>query len=236
MKATKSILVVLFVLLMAQIASAYYCPSTGRWLSRDPLGEQGFQVMQVPQMPNPIQQQAVRWIERDPATLQQTANPYAFLGNKPIRQTDLLGMVGSVPVSLMEAIASGDVAQVEAILAGLSEDDAGYALAKAWLQKVAACDALHAAYDALKCVSCKACTTKEQAEKNALCLSTEIALRQAFINKKCDYCLAGSINGPGGSAKAAAGHEAQVAQLTVQLLFCTKQIGVLPSATPPSSP
>ena len=36
MKTTKSFLVVLFVLAAAQIASAYYCPSTGRWLSRDP--------------------------------------------------------------------------------------------------------------------------------------------------------------------------------------------------------
>ena len=43
MKTAKSILVVLFVLLTAQIASAYYYPSTGRWLSRDPIGEVGFQ-------------------------------------------------------------------------------------------------------------------------------------------------------------------------------------------------
>jgi uncharacterized protein RhaS with RHS repeats len=41
MKATKSIILVLFVLLTAQITSAYYCPSTGRWLSRDPIEEQG---------------------------------------------------------------------------------------------------------------------------------------------------------------------------------------------------
>src|ERR1035437_9273324 len=43
MKTTKSIIVTLFVLLTAQIASAYYCPSTGRWLSRDPVGEPGFE-------------------------------------------------------------------------------------------------------------------------------------------------------------------------------------------------
>jgi hypothetical protein len=69
MKTTKSIIVVLFVLLAAQIASAYYCPSTGRWLSRDPIGEPGFQVLQVAAqttiaptaLPSPS-----RWISRDP--------------------------------------------------------------------------------------------------------------------------------------------------------------------------
>ncbi len=45
MKTKKSIIVVLFVLLSAQIASAYYCPSTGRWLSRDQIGEVGFTLL-----------------------------------------------------------------------------------------------------------------------------------------------------------------------------------------------
>ena len=41
MKTIESIAVALFVLLTAQIASAYYCPSTGRWPSRDPIEEKG---------------------------------------------------------------------------------------------------------------------------------------------------------------------------------------------------
>jgi len=231
MKTTKSVLVVLFVLLMAQIASAYYCPSTGRWLSRDPIGEQGFQVLQVAQMPNPIQQQAVRWVDRDSATMQQTANPYAFLRNEPVRSTDLLGLVGSVPVSLMEAMASGDVAQVEAILAGLSEDDAGYALAKSWLQKVAECEAIHAAYDVLKCPSCNACTTRAQVLKNAACLSAEAAGRKKYLDLKCDYCLALSISR--GSATAEKGHQMQYAQILAQLAKCAIKFSSLPEAPPP---
>src|ERR1035437_1942720 len=64
MKTTKPILTVLFVLLTAQIASAYYCPSTGRWLSRDPIGEPGFQVQQMAaQIPAVTSD---RWINRDP--------------------------------------------------------------------------------------------------------------------------------------------------------------------------
>jgi hypothetical protein len=34
-------------LLAANNASAYYSPSTGRWLSRDPMGEQGFETLRV---------------------------------------------------------------------------------------------------------------------------------------------------------------------------------------------
>lgn len=64
MKTAKSSIIILFVLLTAQIASAYYCPSTGRWLSRDPVGEPGFQVQQMAaQMPAVT---SGRWINRDP--------------------------------------------------------------------------------------------------------------------------------------------------------------------------
>ena len=69
MKTTKSILVVLFALLTAQIASAYYCPSTGRWLSRDPMNELGFENLQAASMPsrigNSVSQSSGRWMERD---------------------------------------------------------------------------------------------------------------------------------------------------------------------------
>lgn len=234
MKTTKSIITVLFVLLTAHIASAYYCPSDGRWLSRDPIGEPGFQVLQVPQMPNAIQQQAARWIERDPVTTQQTANPYAFLGNKPIRQTDLLGLVGSVPVSLAEAIASGDVGTVESILAGMSEDDAGYALARAWLKKVAECVAIHAAYDLLKCKGCDACASREDVLKNVACLTAEAAGRKKYLDLKCDYCLADSI--ARGSEKAEKGHQIQLAQVLRMYAKCVLKFSSLPETPSSSNP
>ena len=72
MKTANSIITVLFVLLAAQIASAYYCPSTGRWLSRDPMGEPGFETLRaarvVPQaeVASPTSLPAGRWINRDP--------------------------------------------------------------------------------------------------------------------------------------------------------------------------
>jgi hypothetical protein len=72
MKTTKSIIVILFVLLTAQIASAYYCPSTGRWLSRDPIGELGFENLRAASIgprAGPVARSdslpASRWIHRD---------------------------------------------------------------------------------------------------------------------------------------------------------------------------
>jgi hypothetical protein len=66
MKTSKSIITVIFVLLTAQITSAYYCPSTGRWLSRDPVGERGFQALMAAAQA-PIAAKSSRWITRDPS-------------------------------------------------------------------------------------------------------------------------------------------------------------------------
>ncbi|MEI7807317.1 MAG: hypothetical protein WCJ07_02415, partial [Verrucomicrobiota bacterium] len=105
MKATKSIFTVLFVMLTAQIASAYYCPSTGRWLSRDPVGETGFQALQatgaLPQSRNFTSLPPSSWIQRYPAikpkaetalTAKNDINTYTFVQNTPTRFIDPLGL------------------------------------------------------------------------------------------------------------------------------------------------
>jgi RHS repeat-associated protein len=175
-----------------------------------------------------------RWLNRDPIQENGGINLYGFLKNQPINRIDVLGLQ-SVPVSLSEAIAAGDVSQVTSILAGLTEDDAGYALARNFLQNVATCEAIYASYSALKCSGCDQCTTKEQAIANAACLSAEIAGRSAYIKKKCDYILAGSISSPGGSKAAEAGHVEQVAVKTTALVKCTAKIATLPSSIPSSN-
>jgi hypothetical protein len=68
MKTTKSIITLLFVLLTAQAAFAWYDPSTQRWLSRDPVGEPGFQVLQSATHPDELPMilpSSSRWINRD---------------------------------------------------------------------------------------------------------------------------------------------------------------------------
>lgn len=109
MKTAKSIIVVLFVLLTAQIASAYYCPSTGRWLSRDPIGEPGFQNSQTASLPLRIgnSQSSSHWINRDLINelalniltrnrkfvgRSQEGSLYCFVSDDPVGKFDVLGL------------------------------------------------------------------------------------------------------------------------------------------------
>ncbi|MEI7807315.1 MAG: hypothetical protein WCJ07_02405 [Verrucomicrobiota bacterium] len=110
MKTTKSILVIFIALLTAQIASAYYCPSTGRWLSRDPIGEPGFQALRatgaLPQSGNFTSLPPSRWIQRDSTNKNSSTlvrqktfqlekdklNGYAFLCNDTANAIDSLGL------------------------------------------------------------------------------------------------------------------------------------------------
>jgi len=103
MKTIKSIIVVLFVLLTAQIASAYYCPSTGRWLSRDPIGEPGFQALQTasvsPGIGNSVLQSSGRWVNRDSNQERGGLNLYGFVYDDPIQKIDLFGLsTGTITV------------------------------------------------------------------------------------------------------------------------------------------
>jgi hypothetical protein len=84
MKTAKSIIVVLFVLLTAQIASAYYCPSSGRWLSRDPIDEVSFRTSYLNSL-NRNDQRAVRM--RSPSV-----NEFRFADNQPIDLIDKCGL------------------------------------------------------------------------------------------------------------------------------------------------
>lgn len=104
--------VALFVtMLAAQTVLAYYNPSTGRFLSRDPIGEPGFQLLQRPQGPSqigpvPVAQLSSRWINRDPGgedtESEESAgallrpgqqSPYLFLSNDPNNGIDALGLI-----------------------------------------------------------------------------------------------------------------------------------------------
>ncbi len=108
MNTAKSIIVVLFVLLTAQIASAYYCPSTGHWLSRDPIGEPGFQALLVAGQTS-IKPSSDRWIIRDATTLRGSVQglsskqikqlkaeslmpAYDFVKHNPTSRFDVLGL------------------------------------------------------------------------------------------------------------------------------------------------
>jgi len=102
MKTKKSILVILFMLLTAQLASAYYCPSTGRWLSRDPLGEPGFENLRATGMVSPVGSVAsrpTRWIRRDSMETKKEPNRYIFVKNNPESNVDWLGLSSEADIT-----------------------------------------------------------------------------------------------------------------------------------------
>jgi hypothetical protein len=94
-------------LLATNNASAYYNPQTGRWLSRDPMGEPGFEflraanaVPRVGQVASTASLPPSRWINRDPIAEKRGANRYAFVANNPISTIDLLGLDSPSTVSV----------------------------------------------------------------------------------------------------------------------------------------
>ena len=95
----QNLIVVVLVLLTMPAAFAYYCPSTGRWLSRDPMGEPGFENLRAPSMvpeigqaTNLILMPAGRWINRDPIAGMSAPNLYGFVINDPINKIDPFGL------------------------------------------------------------------------------------------------------------------------------------------------
>lgn len=73
-----------------EIASAYYNPRTGRFLSRDPIGEPGFRVVQRAVATTPF-------IPRDSIATQ--SNSYRYVRNHPTIAVDPLGLQESQPAT-----------------------------------------------------------------------------------------------------------------------------------------
>jgi len=73
-------------LLFGGRASAFYNPSTGRWLSKDPLGEVGFEIARATAGTNNQEKPEA-----------PSANTYAFVFNQPISNYDALGLQAALP-------------------------------------------------------------------------------------------------------------------------------------------
>jgi hypothetical protein len=87
---------------------AYFDPSTGRWAGRDPLGEPGFEnlraasmVPRVGQVISPASLPPGRWGNRDSAAAKATPNRYAMVGNNPIDQIDILGLLNTGGIAIV---------------------------------------------------------------------------------------------------------------------------------------
>jgi RHS repeat-associated protein len=79
------LLAVLLGALFAREVQAFYNPSSGRWLSRDPIGEEGFEALGF---------ESSSLVEK----LFKHPNPYLFCANNPITAIDILGLrLGDMP-------------------------------------------------------------------------------------------------------------------------------------------
>lgn len=92
-KPTSSLAIFLF-LSVAQIASAFYDPSLGRWLNRDPIGDIGFRSLPVGGQ-TLVDTTANELTERLWELLKESSGPssYSFVGNEPIHHIDPLGLL-----------------------------------------------------------------------------------------------------------------------------------------------
>jgi hypothetical protein len=86
---------ILAALFVANQASAYYSPSTGRWLSRDPMGEPGFEALRsasavprVGQVASTASLPPSRLFVRDTVAAKIEPNRYEFVANNPITRID----------------------------------------------------------------------------------------------------------------------------------------------------
>jgi hypothetical protein len=75
----------LVLLLASERAHAFYNPTTGRWLSRDPIGEYGFQITHEDLVKNMVD----RTTE---GVVLESLNAYLFVRNSPTEAVDLLGL------------------------------------------------------------------------------------------------------------------------------------------------
>jgi RHS repeat-associated protein len=78
---------------MIYYAHRYYNPSTGRWLSRDPMGEPGFEVVaQRPRKTETIDVLGFQLTVESPNSDDPGPNLYEFVGDNPENNTDSLGL------------------------------------------------------------------------------------------------------------------------------------------------
>ena len=92
------VLIALVVVFATKQAGAYYSPSTGRWLSRDPMGEPGFELLRassavpkVGQIARTASLPQSRTFVRD-AVLKNEVNAYVLVKNDPESKVDFLGL------------------------------------------------------------------------------------------------------------------------------------------------
>ena len=83
------VIATLAILAAVQTSSAYYSPSQGRFLTRDPLYEKGAIQVRMVAAPKNSERSATRFLPRDPVPV---GTEYSFVDNQPVNAVDPMGL------------------------------------------------------------------------------------------------------------------------------------------------
>lgn len=118
-----------FLLHLSFNAHAFHDPKLGRFINRDPLGEQGFETIRH------ISPWAAEAKRSEPVVESHNEpNLYTFAGNNPINAIDPFGL-SSIHAQVAAAIAKGDVAALKILLGSGALSPAQTAMVQAALSK-----------------------------------------------------------------------------------------------------
>ncbi|MBR5621764.1 MAG: RHS repeat-associated core domain-containing protein, partial [Opitutales bacterium] len=185
----------------------HYSPSLGRFLSRDPIEEQG------------------------------GLNLYAFVGNNGVCYFDLLGNAApavllplGITISAAEAAAAVMGLSVAACLSDptcrelalrYTQDGITEVLVKA---RQLACVAAYHEYHHLSCRKCSSRSPVMHSTLNCACWGHVVLWRSAYLSMKCDYFLEGSIKSPQGSIEKERGHQEQLENAIRAMKKCCENL------------
>ena len=199
-----------------------YDPPTGRWLSKDPIEEAGHEALRaaLSPEPEPTWQSVFEAATVSPEIVLDDVSP-VFGGNAYLGMRN--NALSYVDPNGENPLLAGALAVARKLLLELLKNRG---------KKIAECEAIYRGYEFFKdkCRSCKGCTVKAEAQKNAACYAAEVAGRALYLKKRCDYILPGSIGR--GSKRAEDGHKTQLADKTAALAICTAKAASLPDPKP----
>jgi RHS repeat-associated protein len=187
----------------------YYNPSTGRWLSRDPLEEQGHELIyELSQNTGPVADESIA----ADSVLPEISLREDILAYRTKDTNEYLAMRNNA-VNYIDPDGRHPILRALIILIGKAE-------AKRRFKRAVECDAIHKLYSETqnKARACKTGMSPQDAAKNCALWSAVVAGRSLYLSKKCDDYLPGSIKK--GSKKAEAGHKEQLATTSAAMLAC----------------
>ena len=127
-------LVLAAMLTMTQAASAFYEANLGRWINRDPLGDNGSVVHFAAKFEPEVGPSTHVLVTTGPFESWGGANLHGYVGNNPINFVDPFGL-SSIHTQIASAIARGDVAALETLLGSGALTEAQAAMVQAALNK-----------------------------------------------------------------------------------------------------